>query len=141
MLSLQLKSGDYLTIGDDIAVQVFKQNGPAFRVEVKAPREIPVLRGSVLERNGSERPEGLYDHHPVKPSRRAHNARNLEAMTKRKEQRAALRQDRAAAVEEMQTILDRMDAAQDRAVLRQGITALRMGLARMAELGEEENNV
>ena len=31
MLSLQLKSGEYLTIGDDIAVQVF-QTGPSFRV-------------------------------------------------------------------------------------------------------------
>ena len=27
MLSLQLKSGDYFTIGEDIAVQVFQQHG------------------------------------------------------------------------------------------------------------------
>ena len=27
MLSLQLKSGEYLTIGDDIVVQVFEQGG------------------------------------------------------------------------------------------------------------------
>ena len=36
MLSLQLKSGEYLTIGDDIVVQVFEQGG-AIRVAVKAP--------------------------------------------------------------------------------------------------------
>ena len=40
MLSLQLKSGDYLTIGDEIAVQIFQQPGGAFSVSVKAPREI-----------------------------------------------------------------------------------------------------
>ena len=34
MLSLQLKSGEYLTIGDDIVVQVFEQGG-AIRVAVK----------------------------------------------------------------------------------------------------------
>lgn len=36
MLSLQLKSGEYLTIGDDIVVQVFEQGG-TIRVAVKAP--------------------------------------------------------------------------------------------------------
>ena len=35
MLSLQLKSGEYLTIGDDIVVQVFEQGG-TIRVAVKA---------------------------------------------------------------------------------------------------------
>ena len=49
MLSLQLKSGEYLTIGDEIAVQIFEESGSTFRVAVKAPREIPILRGEVLE--------------------------------------------------------------------------------------------
>ena len=61
MLSLQLKSGDYLTIGDDIAVQIFQQSGSAFSVAVKAPREIPILRGEVLERTGGQRPQCVYD--------------------------------------------------------------------------------
>ena len=52
MLSLQLKSGDYFTIGEDIAVQVFQQHGSTFQVKVKAPREIPIARGEVLERDG-----------------------------------------------------------------------------------------
>ena len=55
MLSLQLKSGEYLTIGEDIAVQIF-QTGSSFRVAVKAPREIPIVRGEVLERQGEDRP-------------------------------------------------------------------------------------
>ena len=41
MLALQLKSGEYLTIGDDVVVQIFQQPGSSFRVEIKAPREVP----------------------------------------------------------------------------------------------------
>ena len=62
MLSLQLKSGEYLTIGDDIVVQVFEQGG-TIRVAVKAPRELPILRGEVRERDG-QRPDGLLRQRP-----------------------------------------------------------------------------
>ncbi len=58
MLTLRLKSGEYLTIGDDIAIQIFRQAGDSVEVAVKAPREVPVLRGEVLERSG-KRPQGL----------------------------------------------------------------------------------
>ncbi len=57
MLFLQMKSGEYLTIGENIAVQVFHGNGASIRVGVSAPREVPVVRGEVLERTGAERPE------------------------------------------------------------------------------------
>ena len=90
MLSLQLKSGDYFTIGEDIAVQVFQQHGSTFQVKVKAPREIPIARGEVLERDGGQRPEGLRDRRTQQRSRQIHNARQLEVLSKR----AAL--DRAA---------------------------------------------
>ena len=53
MLSLQLKSGEYLTIGDDIVVQVFEQGG-TIRVAVKVAPGIVVLRGP---RNESARGE------------------------------------------------------------------------------------
>ena len=59
MLFLQLKSGEYLTIGEDIAVQVFQETGDRIRVAVSAPREMTILRGEVRERNGAERPDGL----------------------------------------------------------------------------------
>lgn len=59
MLFLQLKSGEYLTIGEDIAVQVFRDTGDRIRVAIKAPRDIAILRGEVLERNGAKRPDGL----------------------------------------------------------------------------------
>ena len=44
MLSLQMKSGDYVTIGNQVVVQVFKESGPQFRVSIKAPREVPIVR-------------------------------------------------------------------------------------------------
>lgn len=59
MLFLQLKEGEYLTIGEDIAVQVFPDSGGRVRVAVKAPKDLTVLRGEVRERNGAKRPEGL----------------------------------------------------------------------------------
>ena len=59
MLSLQLKDGEYITIGKDIVIQVF--TGATTQVLVQAPRDMTILRGEVLERNGEERPACLYD--------------------------------------------------------------------------------
>lgn len=61
MLFLQLKSGEYLTIGEDIAIQVFQDSGNRIRVGVNAPKDFTILRGEVLERTGAERPEGLME--------------------------------------------------------------------------------
>ena len=59
MLSLQLKDGEYLTIGEDIVIQVFANS--TVRLAVQAPRDMTVLRGEVLERNGEERPDCVFD--------------------------------------------------------------------------------
>ena len=59
MLFLQLKEGEYITIGEDIVVQVFPDSGSMTRLAIKAPRELTILRGEVRERNGAKRPEGL----------------------------------------------------------------------------------
>ena len=59
MLFLQLKEGEYVTIGEDIVVQVFPDSASMTRLAIKAPRELTILRGEVRERNGAERPEGL----------------------------------------------------------------------------------
>lgn len=82
MLSLQLKSGDYVTIGKDIVVQVY-QNGPGFRVAIKAPKDVPILRGDVLERDGGPRPNGLHDKPSKPPSRRARDAARLEKLAEK----------------------------------------------------------
>ena len=95
MLSLQLKSGDYFTIGEDIAVQVFQQHGSTFQVKVKAPREIPIARGEVLERDGGQRPEGLRDRKTQQRSRQIHNARQWE-VSRKDAQTAAVQKLRAA---------------------------------------------
>ena len=125
MLALQLKSGDYLTIGENIAVQVFQQPGSSFRVEVKAPREIPILRGSVRERTGADRPDGLLDHRPTQPSRRIRNARNMEQFAQRKE-------EQAAAVQAMRDVLDLMESSGE---FTKELSLLRTHLERVAAAG------
>ena len=57
MLVLQLKTGEYMTIGDDVIVQLNDVSGNRCKLMVEAPREVPVIRGELLERAGAERPE------------------------------------------------------------------------------------
>jgi len=112
MLSLQLKSGEYLTIGSDIAVQIFEQSGSSFRVSVQAPREIPILRGEVLERT-EKRPDGLHERRPKSASDRRRDAAQLQKMAERKEKAEAEKQrvaaEQTAVTNELKAILDQMD--------------------------------
>ncbi len=57
MLCLSLLPGEYLTIGDNVVVQVDRMVGDRCKLVINAPREVPVVRGAVLEREGGERPE------------------------------------------------------------------------------------
>ena len=57
MLVLQLRTGDYMTIGDDVVVQVNDVSGDRCKLMIQAPREVPVIRGELLERSGAGRPE------------------------------------------------------------------------------------
>lgn len=57
MLSLQLRTGDYMTIGENVVVQLSDVSGDRCKLMIKAPREVPVLRGELLERGGGERPD------------------------------------------------------------------------------------
>ena len=57
MLSLQLKTGEYLTIGKDVVVQLSDISSNRCKLMIEAPREVPVVRGELLERAGAERPE------------------------------------------------------------------------------------
>ncbi len=59
MLLLQLRDGEYLTIGEDIVIQVFTHS--TIKVSVQAPKDMTILRGEVLERNGTDRPACLFD--------------------------------------------------------------------------------
>ena len=61
MLCLALTQGEYLTIGGSVVVQLDRMSGDKCRLMIQAPREVPVLRGEVLEREGGERPDCVFD--------------------------------------------------------------------------------
>lgn len=61
MLCLNLTPGEYMTIGGNVVVQLDRVSGDRCKLVVEAPREIPILRGEVLERIGGERPACVFD--------------------------------------------------------------------------------
>ncbi len=50
-----------MTIGENVVLQYDRTVGERCRVAVYAPREIPIMRGAVLERNGAVRPKCVFD--------------------------------------------------------------------------------
>ena len=60
MLCITLKCGEYFTVGNDTVVQYDKLSGDRIHLTIQAPREVPILRGEVLERNGGKRPDCVY---------------------------------------------------------------------------------
>ncbi|MCI9333045.1 MAG: carbon storage regulator [Oscillibacter sp.] len=60
MLCLALAPGEYLTIGDHVVVQFDRMSGDRCKMNIEAPREVPILRGEVLERTGGERPSCVF---------------------------------------------------------------------------------
>ncbi len=135
MLSMQMKSGDYITIGNNVIVQVFKESGPQFRISIKAPREIPIVRGKVLERSGNERPEGLRDKGVKKsPSDMRHAAIQRQKRLERQKERRERAQELDTAMGEMTGILDNMAESP---ALREEVNALRAQLERIARASEE----
>lgn len=61
MLTLGLEEGEYMTIGDNIVVQAIRTVEGRCELNIKAPREIPIVRGTALERRGGERPACVFD--------------------------------------------------------------------------------
>ena len=61
MLSLHLNQGEYMIIGEDVVVQLDSISGDRCKLMINAPKEIPILRGEVLERTGGERPGCVID--------------------------------------------------------------------------------
>ena len=59
MLKLSLCPEEYLTINGNIVVQLNRINGGRAYLSVEAAREIPIVRGNVLERKGASRPACL----------------------------------------------------------------------------------
>lgn len=61
MLCLSLLPGEYLTIGEKVVLQYNQTTGERCKLILNAPREIPIVRGKVLEREGGERPDCVFD--------------------------------------------------------------------------------
>lgn len=57
MLCLSMLPGEYFTIGKETVVQLDRVYSSRAYFVVNAPREIPIVRGTVLERQGGRRPE------------------------------------------------------------------------------------
>lgn len=51
MLALTVHSGEYITIGPDIVVQVLK-TGEITRVAIDAPKELNIVRSKLVEAGG-----------------------------------------------------------------------------------------
>ena len=56
MLKLTLLPEEYLTINDSVVIQLKRVAGGRADLAIDAPREFPILRGTVLERSGGQRP-------------------------------------------------------------------------------------
>lgn len=95
MLSLQLKTGDYMTIGEDVVVQLSDISGDRCKLVIKAPREIPIIRGELLERGGGERPECVLE------------------MPRRHKQGLAWNRNKSQALNAMRFLLNRMDSGDE----------------------------
>lgn len=61
MLKLQLKTGEYVTIGSDVVVQMDSVSGDRCKLMIQAPKEVPILRGELLERAGGDRPDCVFE--------------------------------------------------------------------------------
>lgn len=87
MLNLNLKEGEYITIGDDIVVQAFPF-GSQTQVLIDAPRELTILRGKLLERSGDAKPGAVIDgYRKQTPSDRRHAEARQRKLAERQKQR------------------------------------------------------
>jgi len=61
MLCLSLAPGDYLTVGENVVLQLDRLTGERCKLVIDAPKEVPIVRGAVRERDGGERPGCVFD--------------------------------------------------------------------------------
>ena len=117
MLCLTLTQGEYLTIGEDVVVQVDRMTGDRCKLVIQAPREVPILRGQVREREGGERPECVFE---------------APRWSKRE---ISWDRSKAQALHAMRALLNKMDGRDD------GVKALRRQLNHMFPETERTNRV
>ena len=61
MLCITMRKGDYFKIGDDIVIRFDHLSSERVHLSINAPREVPIVRGKVLERTGGERPDCVFE--------------------------------------------------------------------------------
>ena len=61
MLCITMRKGEYFKIGENVVVRFDHLNNERVHLSIEAPREVPIVRGKVLERSGGERPGCVYD--------------------------------------------------------------------------------
>lgn len=108
MLKLTLLPDEYVVVNDNIVVQLMRVAGGRADLAVEAPREVPIVRGAVLERQGGERPACL----GAPPKRKGKHCRD---------QIFRWNDDRERAVRVMKQVFDRLEqngAADEAKVLR-----------------------
>lgn len=54
MLTLGVKVGEYVQIGDNIKVCITRGHSELLKLRIDAPKEVTILRGEVLERMQAE---------------------------------------------------------------------------------------
>ena len=84
-----------MTIGTDVVVQLNDISGDRCRLMIEALREVPVLRGELLERRGGARPECVLE--TARPHR----------------QSLAWNRSKSQALSAMRFLLDRMDSGNE----------------------------
>jgi sRNA-binding carbon storage regulator CsrA len=95
MLKLTLLSNEYITINGDIVVQLSEIAGERAYLAIDAPRNVPIVRGTVLEREGVDRPACL-----TQPQNKARTRKDKMYHWNAKQENAA---------ESMRQCLDRLE--------------------------------
>jgi len=112
VLLLNLKYGEYLTIGEDTYIQFFKHSNSSFRAAIHAPRDVAILRGEVHERTG-DRPDGVHDKPFKSPSERRHNDQHYKEWTRkielREQERRQRTEEKTAVLQELSSLAANMD--------------------------------
>lgn len=85
MLCISLLPNDYFTIGDDVVVQFGRLEGERVHLTIKAPREVPIVRGQVLERQGKQRPDCVMEKSPRHVRQLSWNHQKKQALAELRE--------------------------------------------------------
>ena len=74
MLALSLQPEEYITINDNIVVTVSRLSRSRCFLAIEADRNIPIVRGVVLERNGNPPPTCIEDRPPLRKPKHKYGA-------------------------------------------------------------------